>query len=253
MPTFQPPVPWVPDPPAAPTPEASPSQAAAPAAVPAAPIPGLADLWQAYLHSLARHPLFTKAATSFFCVCLGDLIAQAIGGAPLSASRMLRLAAYSSTVGAATGHYWHRWLEAHVCPDSPTCNRSVVTKMALDQLVLTPVMTAVFFVALKLMEGRPDTIVPFMQEKYVQTLLAGYAVWVPWNYASFKWIPQDLRILAGNLVGIGWGTFVSVSCINNAGPSTPSACPAVMAALEAVPAACPTVMAAVEAAALGPQ
>lgn len=70
---------------------------------------------------------------------------------------------------------------------------------------------------------------------------------------SFKWIPQDLRILAGNLVGIGWGTFVSVSCINNAGPSTPSACPAVMAALEAVPAACPTVMAAVEAAALGPQ
>lgn len=184
MPTFQPPVPWVPDPPAAPTPEASPSQAAAPAAVPAAPIPGLADLWQAYLHSLARHPLFTKAATSFFCVCLGDLIAQAIGGAPLSASRMLRLAAYSSTVGAATGHYWHRWLEAHVCPDSPTCNRSVrragvcgagclqearpghedccqflalasrrrspapsavvqvVTKMALDQLVLTPVMTA---------------------------------------------------------------------------------------------------------------
>jgi hypothetical protein len=72
---------------------------------------------------------------------------------------------------------------------------------------------------------------------------------------SFKWIPQDLRILAGNLVGIGWGTFVSVSCINNAGgtPTAPAVCPTVAAALEAVPAACPTVMAAVEAAALGPQ
>lgn len=103
---------------------------------------GVSDLWQAYLHSLQRHPLFTKAATSFFCVCLGDGIAQWLGGAPFSAARVLRLAAYSSTVGAATGHYWHRWLEAHVYPQAATGNRSVAAKMALDQLVLTPVMTA---------------------------------------------------------------------------------------------------------------
>jgi hypothetical protein len=103
---------------------------------------GMSDLWQAYLHSLQRHPLLTKAATSFFCVCVGDGIAQWLGGAPFSAPRVLRLAAYSSTVGAATGHYWHRWLEAHVYPEAATGNRSVLAKMALDQLVLTPVMTA---------------------------------------------------------------------------------------------------------------
>jgi len=49
---------------------------------------------------------------------------------------------------------------------------------------------------------------------------------------SFKWIPQDLRILAGNLVGIGWGTYLSVSCINNA-PPMPAACPAASAAVAA--------------------
>jgi hypothetical protein len=70
---------------------------------------------------------------------------------------------------------------------------------------------------------------------------------------SFKFIPQDLRILAGNVVGIGWGMYVSVSCINNAGGVTstaPSACTSLITAMEAVPGACPAIMAAVEAASL---
>ena len=57
------------------------------------------------------------------------------------------------------------------------------------------------------------------QEKLLGTLLAGYAVWVPYNFIAFRFIPQDLRLLAGNLVGIAWGTFVSVSCINSQAPS----------------------------------
>lgn len=49
---------------------------------PAAPSLGdrLSGLWQAYLASLARRPLVTKACTSFLCVVIGDSIAQAIGG-----------------------------------------------------------------------------------------------------------------------------------------------------------------------------
>lgn len=46
----------------------------------------LAALWQLYLTSLARRPLLTKACTSFVCVCIGDSIAQAIGGKPWAAS-----------------------------------------------------------------------------------------------------------------------------------------------------------------------
>ncbi|KAI3437713.1 hypothetical protein D9Q98_000161 [Chlorella vulgaris] len=214
---------------------------------------GVRGAWNWYMEALDQRPLLTKAATSFVCVCVGDSLAQAIGTAPFSASRILGIATYSCTVGAATGHYWHRWLETHVSPDNPTSDSAVGTKILLDQAVLTPVMTAVFFAALKLMEGRPDAILPFMQDKYVQTLLAGYAIWVPWNYASFKFIPQDLRILAGNVVGIGWGMYVSVSCINNAGGVTstaPSACTSLITAMEAVPGACPAIMAAVEAASL---
>jgi hypothetical protein len=85
----------------------------------------LADLWQLYLQALSRRPLLTKAATSFVCVLIGDSIAQYLGAAPYSTARVLKLAAYSSTVGAITGHHWHRWLEAHVHPESPTSNSAV--------------------------------------------------------------------------------------------------------------------------------
>lgn len=47
--------------------------------------------------------------------------------------------------------------------------------------------------------------------------------------AAFKWIPQDLRILAANTLGIAWGTFLSLSCVNSV-PAA-SSCPAVAAAV----------------------
>ncbi|KAL4451615.1 hypothetical protein ABPG75_007277 [Micractinium tetrahymenae] len=203
---------------------------AAPAPAPSVDMrPGLGALWQGYLHSLERSPLLTKAATSFACVVIGDSLAQLIGGAPYSAVRVLRLAAYSASVGASVGHFWHRWLEAHVHPEAPGSTKAVAKKTALDQLVMSPVMLLAFFAAVKLMEGSPAEILPYVQAKFTFTLLTGYALWVPYNIAAFKWIPQDLRILAGNTLGIAWGTFLSLSCVNSA-PAA-SACPAAAAAV----------------------
>lgn len=56
---------------------------------------------------------------------IGDSLAQLIGGAPYSAVRVLRLAGYSACMGAAVGHYWHRWLEAHVHPEAPSSTQAV--------------------------------------------------------------------------------------------------------------------------------
>lgn len=213
------------------------AEPAAPASAPVAPsisvLPkGLGALWQGYLRSLQRRPLLTKAATSFVCVVIGDSLAQMVGGAPYSAVRVLRLATYSSAVGATVGHSWHRFLDASVHPEAPGSTKAVAKKTLLDQLVLSPAMLLVFFAAVKLMEGQPHAILPYVQDKYVPTLLAGYALWVPFNIVSFKYIPQDLRILAGNLVGLGWGCYMSITCINTA-PMPNIACPATAAAVAA--------------------
>lgn len=48
----------------------------------------------------------------------------------------------SSTAGTVVGHHWHRFLESTVHADSPRSARAVGTKVALDQLLLSPLMTA---------------------------------------------------------------------------------------------------------------
>lgn len=65
------------------------------------------------------------------------LLSHPCAGAPYSVCRVLRLAAYSATVGASCGHHWHRWLEATIHPEAPQCHAAVVKKTALDQLVLS--------------------------------------------------------------------------------------------------------------------
>lgn len=43
------------------------------------------------------------------------------------------------------------------------CSLQVTAKTLLDQLVLSPAMLLLYLTALKMMEGRPDMIVPYVQ------------------------------------------------------------------------------------------
>eukprot|EP00887_Chlorella_sp_A99_P007818 scaffold20.g7818.t1 len=139
----------------------------------------------------------TKAATSFACTLLGDSIAQAVGGMPYSALRAVKLAGWAATVGSTSGHAWHRWLEATVIPERPRSAAAVGIKLLLDQVCLTPVMTALYFVFLKaVLEGSPHLVIPFIQDKL------------------------DLRILFGSALGLAWGVFLSCSCVNGGGGAT---------------------------------
>ncbi|GAB4819299.1 hypothetical protein N2152v2_006345 [Parachlorella kessleri] len=187
-------------------------------AQPALQLPTLPSLWQAYLRSLETQPLATKSATAFAMTVLSDGVAQVLGGvAAFSVWRCVRMGLYSASVGAVSGHYWHKWLDANVDPQHPISAKAVGGKVALDQLVFTPIMTLAFFAFLKAAEGQPHMILPFIHDKYLSTLLAGYAVWPAVNIITFRFIPQDLRILFGSAVGLVWGTYISMSCVNGAG------------------------------------
>jgi hypothetical protein len=58
------------------------------------------------------------------------------------------------------GHYWYEVLEALVMPASPTAPAAVAAKVALDQLLQTPLGMALFFSVMKLLEGSPLREVP---------------------------------------------------------------------------------------------
>lgn len=48
----------------------------------------------------------------------------------------------------------------------------------------------------------------------VSTLLASYTLWPAVNILTFKYVPCDLRILFANIIGLFWGTYISLSCVN---------------------------------------
>ena len=53
----------------------------------AGPLAALKYVVKAYNHALIKHPVATKALTSFIGFAIGDRIAQSVGGAPFDAFR----------------------------------------------------------------------------------------------------------------------------------------------------------------------
>ena len=78
--------------------------------------------------------------------------------------------------------------------------RAVLVKMALDQLVMSPIFLLIFFTAVKLLEGQVHKLREVLREKFLKTLAAGYLLWPLALIISFRYVPTDLRILYLNCV-----------------------------------------------------
>lgn len=170
--------------------------------------------WANYVAALQRRPLLVKSISALVCTMLGDGLAQGLAHtAPYCLWRSLELGLYSACVGAVVGHHWNSLLDRAVGPTCPTAAATVAKKVALDQLACTPVMTAVWLSFLcACVEGQPwCNMVPFVQAKLLPTLMAGWALWPAVCAISFRFVPRDLRVLFCNVVGIGWGAYLSFS------------------------------------------
>lgn len=113
------------------------------------------SLWTAYNRSLVSSPLLTKSLTCTAGFGLGDLLAQSLGKAPeFDWERFARMAVYGTVVGGPMGHYWYNFLDARIFPHAPKAAATILAKMALDQLALTPVSTCLFFSAMNVADKR---------------------------------------------------------------------------------------------------
>lgn len=180
-----------------------------------------------YMDALAQRPMLTKSVTCFVGGVLGDLLAQQTTGLPFDAARNLRLATFGLVFGGPAGHLWHRALDARfVAPavrGSASQFRVVFSKLACDQLLFAPLATALLFVFLKVTEGgTPVEAAAFCAENWWRTLKANWMLWPAANLIAFAMIPQDLRILYSNAIGVAWCAYVSLSlAASAAGGSLP--------------------------------
>lgn len=100
-------------------------------------------------------------------------------------------------------------------PADPTSPIAVFSKVALDQVLMAPCMTSVFFAAMAALEGSERSeVVQLVKRKLKPTLLANWTVWPIAHVINFALVPPAQRILYINVVNVSMGLVASslVSC-----------------------------------------
>ena len=97
-----------------------------------------------------------------------------------------------------TNYYIHKFL-------------TIVIKLALDQLLLDPIMTAFFFIVMGTLNGQsPTAIKAKLDKEWWTTQKMSWRVWPIFNFIMLTFIPQNLQLLFGNSIAFAWNIYKSL-------------------------------------------
>ena len=83
-------------------------------------------------------------------------------------------------------------------------------KLLIDQTVMAPLFTLIFFVSMGILENlSPSGIWEKTKNGYPQALMGNYVVWPLSQFINFSFIPLQYRVLWLNGTGFGWNAFLS--------------------------------------------
>lgn len=170
-------------------------------------------LWSSYKRTLNSNPVRTKAATSIGAALIGDTLAQYLSSrSPENTEwrydwqRTARLCLFNAGMGCL-GHYYYGALDRTVGVAAPKSAPTVIAKVAIDQLLFSPVATLVFYAYKCIAEGRPSQYFSELEKKLWPTLKAGWMLWPAAHVINFAMVPTHHRILYANVVSVA-GTYL---------------------------------------------
>ena len=98
---------------------------------------------------------------------------------------------------------------ASLPPSDLRCLPSVPCRVFLDQATFSPAYNLFYFYVIGLMEGRSlQYIHDKISREFLLVMMMNYKVWPLVNVLNFKYVPANLRVLFGNIVGIFWTAYV---------------------------------------------
>ncbi|RPB25690.1 hypothetical protein L211DRAFT_96770 [Terfezia boudieri ATCC MYA-4762] len=163
-----------------------------------------------YQTRLARSPLLTQSVTTGILFAAGDCISQQVverrGFQNYDVLRTARMGAYGGFIFGPMVVQWYRLLERSIrFPGRPSME--IVSRVAADQLIFTPVNMVFFFSGLSLLEG--GSVTEKLKSSYSSTLLTNWMVWPAVQLVNFKLVPLNHRLLVVNLISLGWNSYLS--------------------------------------------
>ena len=179
--------------------------------------------WARYTQALDGSPMLTKMATAAVLGGVGDLIAQALeGGAAIALPRFFALAIVNIvyiTPLLTIFYAANERLVGDVLRLTAESWRGACVRLAVDQLIFSPLCIAGFFYAYGLTEGLLSgadgrglrfAICAKLQVEFRPMLISNYKVWVVPQLLNFRLVPPALRLPFASVVALIWGVVQSV-------------------------------------------
>ncbi|CAK7562922.1 MAG: Protein required for ethanol metabolism [Sporothrix epigloea] len=162
-----------------------------------------------YKARLAARPLLTQSVTTAILFATGDITAQQLverrGAADHDVVRTGRMALYGGTVFGPAATTWYGILQRHVVLSTP--RKTMLARVAADQLLFAPVFCGVFLGSMAVLEGGSPR--EKLKKYYASALTANYALWPAVQMVNFSLVPLEHRVLFVNVISIGWNSYLS--------------------------------------------
>ncbi|KAF2729414.1 hypothetical protein EJ04DRAFT_515964 [Polyplosphaeria fusca] len=162
-----------------------------------------------YQAKLKSAPLLTQSLTTAVLFATGDVMAQQgveqVGLNKHNYARTGRMALYGGAVFGPAATTWYSLLQRRV--NLSTTNRTILARVACDQLVFAPVNMGFFLSSMAYLEGSDPATK--LKKAYVPGMTNNFLLW-PWVQAlNFKYVPLEHRVFVVNIVALGWNCYLS--------------------------------------------
>ncbi|KAF2201619.1 hypothetical protein GQ43DRAFT_486845 [Delitschia confertaspora ATCC 74209] len=161
-----------------------------------------------YQAKLRSSPLLTQSATTAVLFATGDVLAQQgverVGVEKHDYIRTARMGLYGGAVFGPVVTTWYKQLQKI---SLSTTNRTILARVACDQLIFTPIHMGVFLSTMSVLEG--SSAREKLSKAYQPALVNNWLLW-PWvQLVNFRWVPLEHRVLLVNFVSLGWNCYLS--------------------------------------------
>lgn len=123
---------------------------------------------------------------------------------PYDPGNLQRCAIFGTFVQGPLMTKWYKWLDGTFPAKSVDI---IVKKLLVDQLGFTPILYAIFFISMSIME-RKEHIFDELRAKFVKTYATSCVFWCPVQSANFYFIPPVYRVVYMGCAAFFWVTIL---------------------------------------------
>ncbi|XP_057331093.1 mpv17-like protein 2 isoform X2 [Microplitis mediator] len=104
-------------------------------------------------------------------------------------------------------HYWYKFLDAKL-PGKTV--KIVLKKVAVDQLICSPIYIGIFFITLAFLEQKNwSELKTEVKNKAHKLYIAEWIVWPPAQIINFYFLPTRFRVLYDSTISLGYDIYTS--------------------------------------------